>query len=158
MPTQAQLRRMVEDFERDYPNSLPERLKWWSRELGIEKVRLFRLLGMSATEAKRTPWAALKRAVSERKDRAEQVDEMLGQILASYDYNLAAMKEALHPHENVKNARPSPMTQLRRDAGRLQERTPLEHRTRILLSAIAGGGPAALSALTTYLLKPEATG
>jgi hypothetical protein len=46
--------------------------------LGIDRIRLFRLLGLSGFEATRTSLTALPRVVSSHEDRAEMVDEMLG--------------------------------------------------------------------------------
>ena len=97
MPTQEQLRQRTEEIEREYPESLSDRLKWWVHVLGIDGIRLFRLLGLSGSEAARTPMTALPRVVDAQEDRAEMVDEMLGQLLASFDYDLLALRNALHP-------------------------------------------------------------
>ena len=96
MPTQDQVRQMVAEFEREYPESLSDRLKWWARVLGIDRIRLFRLLGLSRAEAARTPLTALPQVVASHEDRAEMVDEMLGQLLASFDYDLPAFRTAAH--------------------------------------------------------------
>jgi hypothetical protein len=45
MPTQDQLQRLVAEFEREFPESLIDRLNWWARVLGINRIRLSRLLG-----------------------------------------------------------------------------------------------------------------
>ena len=96
MPTQDQVRQMVAEFEHEYPESLSDRLKWWARVLGIDRIRLFRLLGLSGAEAARTPLAALPQVVASHEDLAEMVDEMLGQLLASFDYDLPAFRTAAH--------------------------------------------------------------
>ena len=57
---------------------------------------LFRLLGLSGSEATRTPLTALPRVVEAQVDQAEIVDDMLGQLLASFDYDLPALHTVLH--------------------------------------------------------------
>ena len=47
MATRDQVLQMAAEFERDYPESLSDRLEWWAHVLGIDRVRLFRLLGLS---------------------------------------------------------------------------------------------------------------
>src|SRR5947209_2625195 len=96
MPTQDQLRRRLANFERKYPDSLAERLAWWAKVLGIDSIRLFRLLGLSDQEASQTPKSALPQVVEAHQDRAEFVDDLLNQLLASFDYDLPAFSEALH--------------------------------------------------------------
>ena len=157
MPTQEQLRRRTEDFERDYPEPLSDRLKWWARVLGIDRIRLFRLLGLSGSEAARTPLTALPRVVDAQEDRAEMVDEMLGQLLASFDYDLQALRAALHPP-----AGPAP------EGKRLGKRQPgvvaplpytpsPQVRRGILLNQIVAGGPFALRSLQAYLSETTTT-
>ena len=96
MPTQEQLRQRTADIEREYPESLSDRIQWWARVLDIDRVRLFRLLGLSGSEAARTPLTALPRVVEAQVDQAEIVDDMLGQLLASFDYDLPALRTVLH--------------------------------------------------------------
>ena len=156
MPTQEQVRRRVAEFEHQYPEALPDRLRWWARALGIDHARLFRLLGLSAPEATRTSWADLPRTVGERGDRAELVDEMLGQLLASFDYDLEALREALH----------RPVGPTSRAEERIDRRpdvvVPLPYSPRsqarrgILLNEIVAGGPSALPALLAYLSERRA--
>jgi hypothetical protein len=156
MPTQEQLRRWTEDFEREYPESLSDRLKWWAHVLGIDRIRLFRLLGLSGSEAARTPLTALPRVVEAQVDRAEMVDDMLGQLLASFDYDLHALSAALH--------QPVDPTPKEKEKGRIKRRpgdvVPLPYtpgpqaRRGILLNQIVAGGPFALRALQAYLSEP----
>jgi hypothetical protein len=96
MPTLKQLQRQVAEFETKYPEPLVDRLKWWVSVLGIDRIRLFRLLGLSGVEAARTPLTALPDVVNSHEDWAEIVDEMLVRLLASFDYDLAAFRAALH--------------------------------------------------------------
>lgn len=156
MPTQEQVRRRVAEFEHQYPEALPDRLRWWARVLRIDRGRLLRLLGLSAPEATRIPWADLSRVVEVREDRAELVDEMLGQLLASFDYDLTALREALH----------RPAGPAAREEGRGERRPdvvgPLPYiprpqaRRGLLLNEIVAGGPSALPALLAYLSEARA--
>jgi hypothetical protein len=38
-------------FDAAYPEELPARLQWWSKTLGIDRVRLLRMIGMSVRQA-----------------------------------------------------------------------------------------------------------
>jgi hypothetical protein len=155
MPTQDQVRRLAADFEREYPESLTDRLKWWAHVLGIDRIRLFQLLGLSGPEAARTPLTALPRVVDAQEDRAEMVDEMLGQLLASFDYDLHALRTALHrpvgPGSEEKR-------RVKRQPGIV---VPLPYtpgpqaRSGILLNEIVAGGPSAPRALLAYLSEPR---
>ena len=80
MPTQEQLRQRTADLERDSPEALADRIPWWARVLGIDRIRLLRLLGLSGSEALRTPLTALPRVVDAHEDRAEIVDELLSHL------------------------------------------------------------------------------
>ena len=154
MPTQEQLRQRTAELERDSPEALADRIPWWARVLGLDRIRLLRLLGLSGAEAARTPMTALPRVVDAHEDRAEMVDAMLGLLLASYDYDLQALRAALHPPAG-------PATE---ETGQGQRRpgaaVPLPYtpgpqaRRGILLNQIFAGGPFALRALQAYLSEP----
>jgi hypothetical protein len=154
MPTQEQLRQRTADIERKYPESLSDRIQWWARVLDIDRVRLFRLLGLSGSEAARTPLTALPRVVEAQVDQAEIVDDMLGQLLASFDYDLPALHTVLH--EPVETASKEKRPGERRPG----EDVPLPYtpspqvRRGILLNQIVAGGPFALRALQAYLSEP----
>jgi hypothetical protein len=154
MPTQEQLRQRTADIEREYPESLSDRIQWWARVLDIDRIRLFRLLGLSGSEAARTPLTALPRLVDVQVDRAEIVDDMLGQLLASFDYDLPALRTALHQPVNTAAEENRPGKR------RPGEDVPLPYtpspqvRRGILLNQIVAGGPFALRALQAYLSEP----
>jgi hypothetical protein len=157
MPTQEQLDQRTAEIEREYPESLPDRFQWWARVLDIDRVRLFRLLGLSGSEATRTPLTALPRVVEAQVDRAEMVDDMLGQLLASFDYDLPALRTALHQPVDTAEEK-------RRGKHRTEEEVPLPYtpspqvRRGMLLNQIVAGGPFALRALQAYLSEPTTTG
>jgi hypothetical protein len=156
MATQDQVLQMVADFERDHPEPLSDRLKWWTHVLGIDRVRLFRLLGLSGREAANTPLRALAKVVASHEDRAEMVDEMLGHLLASFDYDFTAFRSALH----------GPVAAAPKEKRRITRRADLvvplpyvprpQSRSGILLNQIVAGGPFALPALMAYLREARA--
>jgi hypothetical protein len=142
MPTQEQAHRLGAEFERQYPESLSDRLKWWVQVLDIDRIRLFRLLGLSGREAARTPLTALSQVVEPHEDQAEILDDMLVQLLAEFDYDLQALCTAVHnpevpPSQEQLPYKPSPQA-----------------RRGILLNMIVSGGPLALRALLAYLSEP----
>jgi hypothetical protein len=154
MPTQEQLRQRTADLVRDSLEALADRIRWWAHVLGLDRIRLLRLLGLSGSEAARTPLTALPRVVDAHEERAEIVDDMLGHLLASFDYDLQALRAALHQP-------PGPATE---EQGQGQRRpgaaVPLPYtpgpqaRRGILLNQIFAGGPFALRALQAYLSEP----
>ena len=158
MPTQEQLRRRTEDFERESPESLSDRLRWWTQILGIDRIRLFRLLGLSGSEAARTPLAALPRVVDAQEHRAEIVDDMLGQLLASFDYDLEAFRDALHQPASPDSEEGRPGKRRPRADLPLPYTPGPQARRGILLNLIVAGGPFALRALQAYLSEPTTTG
>jgi hypothetical protein len=145
MPTQEQVDQRVAEFQQQAPEALPDRLAWWVRILGIERARLFRLLGLSGSEAPRTSLTALPRIVAAHEDLAERVDDMLGHLLASwFDYDLTAFRTALH-HPGSEGTHPSA------PAIPLPYTPSPQVRNGLLLNMIVAGGPSALPALLAYL-------
>jgi hypothetical protein len=151
MPTRDQLSQRVAEFERQYPESLSDRLKWWAHVLGIDRIRLFRLLGLPGAEAVRTPQAALHQVVDSHEDRAEIVDEMLGQLLASFDYDLPALRTALHRPLGDASEEKRRVTRQPGVIVPLPYTPGPQARSGILLNEIVAGGPSALPALLAYL-------
>lgn len=156
MPTQEHVERLVAEFERQYPESLSDRLKWWAHVVGIDRIRLFRLLGVPGGEAARTPVSALARIVKANEDRAEMVDELLGQLLASFDYDLPAFRQALHAP--LKPAAEEEQRVTRRPGSVVALAYTPRARSGILLNEIVAGGPSALPALLAYLREARSGG
>ena len=152
MPTQEQLRQRTADIERNYPESLSDRIPWWARVLDIDRVRGFlRLLGLSGSEAARTPLTALPRVVEAQVDQAEIVDDMLGQLLASFGLRPASLA---HCTTRARGHLPPRKSTGQAPSG---EDVPLPYmpspqvRRGILLNQIVAGGPFALQTLQAYL-------
>src|SRR3954464_13332020 len=85
MPTQEEVARLAADFEAQYPEDLVSRLKWWVRVVGIDRTRLFPLLGVTQFRAVRASLSDLDEIVAHHESRAEMVDEILAQLLASFE-------------------------------------------------------------------------
>ena len=51
---------LAKKFEAAYPEELSARLQWWSKSLGIDRVGLLRMLGMSARQAEKRKGEDLK--------------------------------------------------------------------------------------------------
>ena len=149
MPTQDQLRRRTADFEREYPESLSDRLQWWVRVLDIDRIRLFQVLGLSGLQAARTPLTDMPRVVDAQEDRAEIVDDMLGYLLASYDYDLpASAQPCTNPWSPRPRKRAVPVSPFRFPT------LPPQVRRGLLLNQIVLGGPSGPLALLAYLSEP----
>lgn len=152
MPTQEQLGHDVDEFESQYPEALADRLEWWADILGLDRIRLFRLLGLSGPEAARTPRTALRQVVESHEERAEMVDDMLLHLLASYDYDLPALRMAMHqPDGTASGGGERPTTRRSVDVVPLPYTPSPQARKGILLNLIFAGGPFALRALQAYL-------
>lgn len=54
---------LAKKLEAEYPAHLAGRLRWWSKKLGIDQVRLLRMIGMSARQAKECKGERLERVL-----------------------------------------------------------------------------------------------
>jgi hypothetical protein len=154
MPTKEQLDRDVAEFEGQYPESLSDRLQWWAQVLDIDRRRVGGLLGLSRKETAELSLSDLERVVSDHEDRAELVDDMLGQLLASFDYDLAAFRAALHRPIGPKDGEKNRISHRPEESLQLPSKPRAEVRRGALLNEIFAGGPVALPALQAYLSEP----
>ena len=93
MPTQKMARELADAFEKAYPADLPERLRWWCRVLGIDRVRFLRMMGMSANEAKEKSSQDWKTILQDHDwlDRGRWVEGKLHELLSLFDYDWRAL-------------------------------------------------------------------
>jgi hypothetical protein len=147
MPTVDRLRQLVAEVKRQIPEEpLSDRLESWVRVLGIDLVRFFRLLGVPDSQARQATLAALPQVIDSHEDRAEWVDELLSQLLASCDYDLEVLRTAMHPPAGPASEEQRP------DAGFRLPYTPSPRvRRGLLLNQVVAGGPDASRALLAYL-------
>jgi len=147
MPTAQRLRQLVAEFESQIPEEpLSDRLESWVRVLGIDLTRFVWLLGLSDSDAKQATLADLPQVVESHEDRAEWVDELLLQLLASCDYDLEVLRTAMHPPVGPASTEQQP------DAVFRLPYTPSPRvRRGLLLNQIVAGGSDAPLALLAYL-------
>lgn len=146
-------------FEAEYPEDLPGRLLWWSKKLGIDRVRLLRMFGMSERQAKARKGEGLDRILKDprREANALMIEGGLHRLLALYQYDVKALAEQIHrslaPQETEEATR---VTRRKGAVKRLPYRTNGDA-SELLLSRIAEGGPQLLSALEAYLAQSVGT-
>jgi hypothetical protein len=154
MPTHQKARQLATEFENVYPKTLPERLAWWCRVLGVDRSRFLRMMGMSAHEAnsqKHRSWEA----ILDKKEWEESgwwVEGKLHELLALFDYDWRALTARLH---QTVQANGEELTRVTRPQGDVAKRqyTPSGDGTEILLNQLAKAGPQSFSALLAYLSR-----
>jgi hypothetical protein len=76
--------RKARQGEKPYPEERAARLAWWGEALGIDRVRLLRMIGLSARQAARRKDDDLKAIVDSRKwaDNALGLEGLLVYLLS----------------------------------------------------------------------------
>jgi hypothetical protein len=153
MPTIEVVRKWASDFERVYPEELPDRLRWFVTDLGVSQSHLLRLMGVPRDEVERLADVSVDwpRAVQQFGEGAAWwAESSIRQILVSYLYDWRALKERLSQplDKEYEVAEPGGRTTA---LGSL----PPDRREDILLSHITLGGPQTSLALIAYLSQPE---
>jgi len=139
MPTINEARAKAREFARarSQLKTLADRMKWWGHVLGIDNQRLLMLMGAPAT--KTVNWTEIAR---QWPDKCAWLDDILGQLVAMFDYDWRAFSSYLHDRSQPeKNAKPEAEKRLR---GPSQP-------DKVLLSTLAEGGPLALQAVLRFL-------
>lgn len=98
MPTYKKSKSLADAFEKAYPETLPARLAWWQKSLGIDRRRLLRTFGLSTEQAKADQgktWAALLKD-PEQAERGRLLEAKLYELLIRFDYDWKALAEYLH--------------------------------------------------------------
>jgi hypothetical protein len=98
MKTWEQLRAWADDFEREYPEEVADRLRWFVEKLGVRPYHVLRLLGLSRQEASRLSagevgWAQIVEQVGEQ--AAWWADSTLRQLVGRFRYDWRALKDRL---------------------------------------------------------------
>lgn len=102
MPTLEEARRLAENFERTYPDSLESRLSWWAKVLGLGRTRLLRMMGLSLSEVRRLQDRPLSEVIRRHSDQAWRLEDMLCQLLARYSYDWSALVSDLRRRREAK--------------------------------------------------------
>jgi hypothetical protein len=158
MPSYRKARELATKFDREYPETLPDRLAWWCRILGIDRPRFLRMMGLSAAQARKeqnTGWdELLKRKHLE--ENAWWVEGKLSELLAMFDYDWNALSDRLHHGADAEQEEQSRVQRPDGDIVKLQY-GPSNNGADTLLNQIASGGPESFSALISYLAGEHST-
>ena len=89
--------RLARQFARAYPTELSERLEWWSTQLGIERPRFLRLLGLSAQQAAQAKTRDLKEILKDPSWEANAwgLEGNLVRLIAFFSYDPRALVKYL---------------------------------------------------------------
>jgi len=142
--------------EFEYPEALPERLGWFTREAGVGNYHILRLMGLSCSVARALAatgaiWSAV---VADAEEAAWWAEGMLYDALAVFDYDAAEMRRRLG-----QPARGDYLVPLPGGGAVPIEDLPPPKREEAWLGLLAQGGRVALPALIAYLSRPaEALG
>ena len=149
---------LARKLEAEYPNDLAARLRWWSKRLGIDRIRLLRMFGMSQRQAETHKCDNLDVILKDPKRGANalMLEGGLHRLLALFQYDWKALAEQLHrPATERGEPELARVTRQRGGDKRLRYR-PNGDASELLLNRIAEGGPQLLSTLVAYLAEPPA--
>lgn len=98
MPSYQKARERATKFDQEYPESLPDRLAWWCRVLGIDRARLLRLMGLSAREARKEQDARWSDLLQKKawEEKAWWVEGKLHDLLVLFDYDWSPLTRRGH--------------------------------------------------------------
>jgi hypothetical protein len=153
MPTLEQVRKWADDFEREYPEELDDRLDWFVDQLGVRQEQLLRLMGIprkdiaDLTARGVVDWSGVVQRVGE--DAAWWAESALRRTLVLYQYDWKALKERLRRPVDEE-------FELVQVGGRVVplSRMPADQREEALLTLAAQDGPQSVTALIAYLSHP----
>jgi hypothetical protein len=98
MPTLEQVTDWGDDFDREYPEELADRLRWFVERLGVLPERVLRLLGLSRERAQEVVQGGIdwKAAVAEASEEAAWwAERTLAGALRLYRYDWRALRERI---------------------------------------------------------------
>ena len=151
MDVVEQRQQWAADFEREYPEELPDRLRWLVERLGIRPYHLLRLMGLSRPEAEElakgpVDWDAVVAKYTE--ESGWWAEGTVMDLLSRYHLDWHALRERLHqpPDRTLRFYRPGGWAVS-------PDELPPEEREPVLLALIAEGGPRSSAALLAYLLQ-----
>jgi len=145
--------KLAQKFEAVYPDELSAQLSWWGTALGISRLRLLRLIGMSARQAAQQKSVDLKKILKtpEWEENARLVEGGLHRLLALFHYDWHCLAEGIHALA-AKAEEPSEVTRRKGKVNRLQH-TPNGTGSDLLINRMAEGGRQSLSAILACLAE-----
>ena len=145
-------------FDAAYPEELPARLQWWSKTLDIDRVRLLRMIGMSARQATQKKDEDLKEILKspDWEANARLVEGGLHRLLSLYQYDWPTLAERIHrPVKETEKPEASRVTRRKGAVKQLRD-TPNGDAAGLLINRMAEGGPQSMSALLAFLAESPA--
>jgi hypothetical protein len=149
MPTAEQVEEWADDFEKSYPDSLPDRLRWFHQELKVDRDRLLRLIGVPADKLEGHHDDLWDWAVDSYPDGAAWAEEMLLQTITFFDYNWRALQDCIRQPLGEQFR----VHQQGGEVVQLKELATAEQ-DKVLLSLIGEGGEKAVHPLVVFLSLP----
>jgi hypothetical protein len=147
MPTYKEAGRLVRRFEKAYPSTLPGRLLWWEKELGIDYDRFLRLIGLTPADIKAIQCSNWAEAIADQyEDRGWWLEGKLRELLSRYSYDWHKLAGDLHN---------SAWRRYSEDAyaGWLRDHPAAKISDEILLNRIISGGLESYTALLECLAR-----
>ena len=97
MTIYQKISRNARQFAKSYPEELSAQLEWWSQALGIDRVRLLRMIGLSAQQAAQRKDDDLKEIVEspEWADNALGLEGLLVHLLSFYHHDPRMLAERI---------------------------------------------------------------
>ena len=157
MTTSQKTKRKDRRSEKPYPEGLAARLEWWQEALGIDRVRLLQMIGLSARQAARRKDDDLKEIVEEREwaDNALGLEGMLVHLLSFYHHDPRMLAESIRESAAARREETS-----RAAGAKGANKRPRDMRngkaSDVWAERIHEGGPDALGALISYLITSQA--
>src|SRR4051812_14707120 len=142
MPTEKKARELADKFDKAYPGTLPERLRWWGQVLGVDCCRFLRLMGMSPQQAEQNKGRDWEEILQDRdwEERGWWLEGQLHRAVATFNYDWEALAEHLHqPRAGNGHAQPVRIPPPTGKAIPLHQ-GPNDHDGEFLLNLLAGGG------------------
>jgi hypothetical protein len=144
---------LAKKFDATYPGELSARLQWWSKTLGIERVRLLRMIGMSALQAEEHKGAHLKKILQspDWEANAQMLEGGLHRLLALFHYDWHALAGRIHGP--VAETQQGELSRVPRRKGAVEQlrSAPDGDASDQLINRRADGGPQSLTALLAFL-------
>ena len=149
---------LARKFDAAYPEELPARLLWWSTTLGIDRVRLLRMIGMPPRQAGERKGEDLKEILrgADWEANAQLLEGGLHRLLALFHYDWHALAQRIHGSlVETEQGEPSRVTRRKEEVQR-RRYTPNGGASDLLINRMAEGGPRSLSVLFAYLAASPA--
>jgi hypothetical protein len=142
----------IRKFRKVYPRELAAQLPWWEEVLGLDRVKLLRLIGLSASQAARRKDEDLELILEnpEWKTRAVEIESMLCNLLPYFHHDWNVLAESIRNSAAQWREAPSP------NGNGMVREVSNEATSEQLLQRLAAGGPDWMSLLMGYLITAQA--